>query len=617
MIIDEGFLSNAKKIAATQPQNTEVKAPVIRRENWEYNIKIIFTGIKVNENKQFITRIISSCVMFKEHSDISFNQDGNSIYVSFGSDLFITSDTVFELVYKITKPDNAEERIEITSNESDKKYKITDSVLYKFKKIRNIDFSFSIIPFEKLIIIKNMFEQMGITGNSVSRWILHRGICMTSSPVDNTVYPVYFDYTKTLYEIISSYHAENISIITNNIKWDFPDEKYEGIKELITKSDIRKFIMYYNGIKPDEICIQPETPILFNKKYTYPIFMFLIGENPSTKSEYEYMKGIIEEAEPYKKKTEIGYQDGIQYAHVTEEYKPKNKNGTDNSKNIYIEANYTKEPDKNELTNEISSSDFITELKDIRSTLKNPEDIFDFYSFSASITAIISNKPQDAYDFFSIFKNAKSIYIRNINRKSSKLERDLFFPEKDTIYERTSKTLCINRLMRTLGIPDKEIIEWFIENKIAAVIPSDNNSISDMHPVYLNSAIEIMNHEMSISMTDAFTAEKIKHQDTEISRRILTESLNIQDIHKFIFRRYSADGKKYIEITTLYPVLYKDTYVYPTFTMELNGDKFSISMENILFVVVLNWAENNKRTSDLIFVDRNGDNGATGADDTK
>ena len=32
MIINEGFLSNAKKIAS-QPQNTEVKVPVIRKEN--------------------------------------------------------------------------------------------------------------------------------------------------------------------------------------------------------------------------------------------------------------------------------------------------------------------------------------------------------------------------------------------------------------------------------------------------------------------------------------------------------------------------------------------------------------------------------------------------------
>ena len=39
MIINEGFLSNAKKIASTQSKN-EVNVPVIRRENWEYKISI-------------------------------------------------------------------------------------------------------------------------------------------------------------------------------------------------------------------------------------------------------------------------------------------------------------------------------------------------------------------------------------------------------------------------------------------------------------------------------------------------------------------------------------------------------------------------------------------------
>ena len=45
MIIDEGFLSNAKKISETQPQQSEVKVPVIKRENWEYKVLL-----EVSEN---------------------------------------------------------------------------------------------------------------------------------------------------------------------------------------------------------------------------------------------------------------------------------------------------------------------------------------------------------------------------------------------------------------------------------------------------------------------------------------------------------------------------------------------------------------------------------------
>ena len=45
-MINEGFLKNAKKIAVEKPQHSEVKAPKIKRENWEHHVYIYSVGIK-------------------------------------------------------------------------------------------------------------------------------------------------------------------------------------------------------------------------------------------------------------------------------------------------------------------------------------------------------------------------------------------------------------------------------------------------------------------------------------------------------------------------------------------------------------------------------------------
>ena len=53
MTINEGFLSNAKKIAKTKPQQSEVKVPIIKRENFEYHVDIKYgpEKEKVPENR--------------------------------------------------------------------------------------------------------------------------------------------------------------------------------------------------------------------------------------------------------------------------------------------------------------------------------------------------------------------------------------------------------------------------------------------------------------------------------------------------------------------------------------------------------------------------------------
>ena len=101
MIIDEGFLSNAKKISETQPQQSEVKVPVIKRENWEYKVLL-----EVSENNDKKTRrLINSCEIFKETSELIYDR----LKYTFGADLFITTDTAFSFLYKAYKSEYIQE----------------------------------------------------------------------------------------------------------------------------------------------------------------------------------------------------------------------------------------------------------------------------------------------------------------------------------------------------------------------------------------------------------------------------------------------------------------------------------------------------------------------------
>ena len=106
MIINEGFLSNAKKIAS-QPQNTEVKVPVIRKENYEYNVNIkIKSNIEITYFDK-IKKIILSNEIFKEYGNVkedSFQQKRFFTYlISFDSDFYISIDSVYYFILSIIK----------------------------------------------------------------------------------------------------------------------------------------------------------------------------------------------------------------------------------------------------------------------------------------------------------------------------------------------------------------------------------------------------------------------------------------------------------------------------------------------------------------------------------
>jgi hypothetical protein len=344
--------------------------------------------------------------------------------------------------------------------------------------------------------------------------------------------------------------------------------------------------------------------MLFDREYIYPAFKTTLDENTIDRTEgyeYEYMEGIIKKADPFKISE---YIDDMQYAHVTGDYKEKQRKENPQNTYLSIQATYKEKPDKDMLINKISSSDFITG-KDTKTTLTY---ICGVFCFSAFIAGEFSYDPQKVYDFFRIFKGSDKIKVKDLRKGSFGNMNKLTIPEKDTIYEMSPKTLYFYELMKNIGIPEKKIIEWNMENKITAV--SKNKSKKGVQPIYIDSIEKIINPETSISMTDAFTAEKIELQ-SGTSIKTLTESINRQHIHKFIL----TDQLSFTEITTLYPVRYKDTYIYPSFRNKYSNhfiDKLSLST----FIYYINMDENRK-TSDIIFADENKTIRATESDDTR
>ena len=100
MIIDEGFLSNAKKISETQPQQSEVKVPEIRRENFEYHVKITYKLISEEDDTKLKSRILR-CEIFKEYGNVDMTDDESGSCIKFDCDMFITEDSVYGFLYCI------------------------------------------------------------------------------------------------------------------------------------------------------------------------------------------------------------------------------------------------------------------------------------------------------------------------------------------------------------------------------------------------------------------------------------------------------------------------------------------------------------------------------------
>ena len=244
MLIYEGFLENAKKIASTQPRNSEVNVSVIKKENWEYNITINSTCLseKYLQNYKIcfkkIYGKIFSCFIFKETEnkeltdyDYTGEHDINSFHhydaqMSFDCDLFITIDSIYELIcliYKICKESKDEDYavyMTIYSYENRKNIIknliLTGNPLIEENTISNLQLSISNNQTNESFIKLCEVMLNDKKGFMLGRWMSRKGIHMyLGADDDSEILERYEIFVTDIMELIEyAVKSESMSFIT-------------------------------------------------------------------------------------------------------------------------------------------------------------------------------------------------------------------------------------------------------------------------------------------------------------------------------------------------------------------------------------------------------------------
>ena len=271
MIIDEGFLSNAKKIAETQPQQSEVKIPEIRRENWEYHITI--SRFIADNNK--IQRIINSLDIFKEISELDFGTDEDGYGIcEFDADLFITIDNI-RMLYSGFQSYTPNCRIKDNETGKVKSVRLTtlnfsnDFIIYQKNEISVLDNRMYLRE------ISSLCTGFGINKVNFTRWMIRNEICVIET-IENdrrNIFPVYSE--GNLMDIITGYRTDmtiwkdirNINIDNDTKLCENTDESLKAIAESSIDRQ-KKFMLYviksrYYGKPRYYINVYPMMPVKY------------------------------------------------------------------------------------------------------------------------------------------------------------------------------------------------------------------------------------------------------------------------------------------------------------------------------------------------------------------
>jgi hypothetical protein len=378
MIINEGFLDNAKKIASNGNKNNGIKVPEIRRENYEYHIDISFVfSKKSNRDIDIISKIVFKNSIFKEYGNVYKNSDtedkDHNIYnISFDSDMFITVDTVYDFIYSLFSTGvNNNLDISITDNSGGIIFSETFDAIILGNISNDIIKRNSFILDNRLfgfLSIKKIFDKFGFPNGRFFRWIKRNEIINVVLfglfEFKNCIlYPISIKNPDRFYEmLVSAGDIKTASILSER---QYRYNNAEKIKSELIKNKISDFILSYD--EDFNIVIQTTYPILFEKN-EYKWFIFkIIRSLISSRKEYSYMHEIINES----KSNKIVFSG--RYDITDEEPKSIDGNsiknnfreisGIDDSMSIIIE--YSDCPDSETLTEKITNSGFINRYANI------------------------------------------------------------------------------------------------------------------------------------------------------------------------------------------------------------------------------------------------------------
>jgi hypothetical protein len=575
MIIDEGFLSNAKNIASTQTQNSEANVPVIRRENWEYEFSISFDSLENKEiDIELEKRYLLSCTIFREYGNVEskvIEKTKKEIY--FGADMFITIDTIYELIRKIVYSTNNHAYILIKIKKYDGNYNrnlffVSNNLLLKIIKngIGNIAIC---NMFDGLQELKTIFEQFGISERNIYRWLYrNETMIIDKSGQKNNIFPVKTDSYKKFFDILLNNNIIASAFKPTDKEYHIDEESKKSIIKTIKEEGINQFFMYYTD-SFDNIIIQTMFPIKSSNEIIIPKFKL---EKNNNLKEYIYLHCMMSDF-----KNNRFYMEDV---HLINKYDLKDahhENIIEGKERmtyiVYMEIFY-----KNKIYIINDDDDIIEELK-----------IFGKHSYIESndynkiiFIAEMNVTPETVYEFIYTLKKRQLQVKLEANSGSNKISFETKYYNgiyllrndiKNHIYirktnvntdmEELSCCSTFRNIMREFKIDERYAEKWMEEEKIVDIPIHDlmDSEYLFIIPTYIKNP-DIIIKKMKMS----YVLDPCTFKSYPVNSSLYKETNKTNEFIIF-FSRKNKSKELCITLTSLYPVYYKDLkiYTYPYF----------------------------------------------------
>jgi hypothetical protein len=544
MIIDEGFLSNAKKIASTQPQQSEVRAPVIKRENYEYHIEITFD---VLYSKKF-SKYILSCDIFKEKGNIDFDSSENKLTLD--ADMFITVDTVYKFLYCLNR---CAKTLDITG---EKEISID---------CRNHQIRIAFITNDYVKLMYKDFEKFGIGRNILMRYMLRNSIIVIFDHYSDYIYPFRINYDDMLNIIkrqetdlrtdVSIYKASDLSRLHNyKVAYILEERKYIEIFESLKNYSQCEYIIS-SGLD-SAIFISTAYPVIYEGEYVYIVF----------ESRFADIESIIDDniKKSLKVNSDIYDIDFIDYRKCIDEY--ENYKSMRYSVSIYVN-NY----ESSSMKDIMFKCDLFRKYRIMK---EDEGDDNTVTTFDAEIDMTVDNVYQLMTEIIKTNNFSHTGKIKITDRKTGNV-REGILPE--CIYECIDKNYVSDSeslfdfedLMNGLICDYNRIHEWENKNNIVYTNDTYNGSSIITGALYIDVPSKIF--DIIEGKYETYILDARREKSYDITDEKLFGILESNEIHKYIID-FIEDGKNIkIMIYPMYSVLLGKEYVYPCIKSELSN----------------------------------------------
>ena len=309
MIIDESFISNAKKIAETQPQKNEVKVPEIRRENFEYHVYIYTMGIKehniIPEISKKLKSAIKRCDIFKEtgnfHRSDEKIKNPDDVCYEFDADLFISIDTIYQMQKKLYFGTDITIMIDITGNGLFYQWTAEDmnlDMVYYFNRTRD--------DYMRLTRMWYAIREFNIGAMVISRWMIRNDVVYVPMSIYEAwnFHPAYISDIRSIlksYEYADIYYPKDMQPFDEPIEKSGTDDAEElrkiiegnigllHMKECFVSMTKRKEALSDSELLID---IYPKNPVMIGTDCVYVKISKVIYDagSPDMREEYRYLK---------------------------------------------------------------------------------------------------------------------------------------------------------------------------------------------------------------------------------------------------------------------------------------------------------------------------------------